>query len=121
MRGWEGWRGSVIPHASGANSVSVSVTPLAREGSEHQVPQWRGNAVPVPVVLEVVAHVLLAQPLSQHRLRRVVMHVVVRVVVGEVAEDEPGEDRVGRWRPEDQRVEEEEHGRERNAHGWWHH
>ena len=42
----------------------------------------------VLVVLEVVTHVQLAQALAEGRLRRLVMHVVVEHVIGEV--DPPG-------------------------------
>src|ERR1700752_5084348 len=68
---------------------------LARQGSEDDVPERGGDAVSVAVILEVVAHVLLPQAFPQLRLRGVVMQVIVGVVVGEVADDQAGEDRVG--------------------------
>jgi len=49
------------------------------------------------------------------------VHVVVRVVVDQVAEDEAGEERVGGGRAEDQREAEEEERRERDRDGRWHH
>jgi hypothetical protein len=50
----------------------------------------------------------------------VVVQVVVHVVVGEVAEDEPREGREGVRRPEDQHVEPEEESGERHADGGGH-
>jgi hypothetical protein len=73
------------------------------------------------VVLEVVAHVLLAQALAELGLRRVVVHVVVRVVVGQVADDEPGEERESVGHPEDQGEEAEEDRGEGDARGGRHH
>ena len=73
------------------------------------------------MILEVVAHVLLAQPLSQLGPRGVMVHVVVRVVVEQVSEDESSEDRVGAGRAEDQRVDPEEEGGERHADRRRHH
>jgi hypothetical protein len=73
------------------------------------------------VVLEVVAHVVGAQALPELRLRHVVMQVVVHVVVGQVARDEPGEDREGLGRPEDEDIEPEEESGERDADGRRHH
>ena len=62
--------------------VSGASGAFARQRAEDDVPERRGDAVAVAVVLEVVAHVLLAQPLAELRLRHEVVHVVVRVVVG---------------------------------------
>ena len=73
-----------------------SAAPDPRQGPEDDVPERRGDAEAVAVVLEVVAHVLLAQPLAELGLGHEVVHVVVRVVVDEVAGDEAAEDRVGR-------------------------
>ena len=41
------------------------VVPLAGKGAKDDVPQWGGDAKAVAVVLKVVAHVLLAQPLAE--------------------------------------------------------
>jgi hypothetical protein len=73
------------------------------------------------VILEVVAHVLLADPLAQLRLRRVVVDVVVGVVVAQVPEDESGEGRERVRSAEDQHVEPEEERGERDADGGRHH
>src|SRR3954452_12828767 len=42
---------------------NLRLAAFARQSPEDDVPEWRGDAVSVAVVLEVVAHVLLAQPL----------------------------------------------------------
>ena len=73
-----------------------------RQGAEDDVPQRRGDPVAVAVILEVVAHVLLPQAPAELGLRRVMVHVVVGVVVGQVAQDEAREDRVGGGGSEDQ-------------------
>src|SRR3954451_9649659 len=100
-----GGRESVTPTRRVCLRVRVSVTPLAREGSENDVPQRRGDAVAVPVVLEVVTHVLLANALAQVGSRLVMVHVVVRVVICEIADDESREDGIGRRGAEDQGVD----------------
>src|SRR4051795_7500690 len=51
---------------------------FARQGPKDDVPDWRGDAVSVAVVLKVVAHVLLAQPLTELGPGDEVVHVVVR-------------------------------------------
>ena len=99
----------------------LSGAALARQGAEDGVPERRGDAVAVAVVLEVVAHVLLAQPLAEVGLRHEVVHVVVRVVVDEVAGDEAAEEREGGRGAEDQREGEEEEGRQRDRHRGGHH
>ena len=55
------------------------------------------------VILEVVAHVLLAQPLAELRGRGVVVEIEVGVVVDQVTDHEAREQRVGGGRPEDHR------------------
>ena len=63
----------------------------------------------------MVAHVVGRAAASRVGLRHVVVQVVVRVVVGQVADDEAGEEREGVGRAEDQHVEPEEERRERDA------
>ena len=55
------------------------------------------------------------QLLAELSLRHVMVQVVMRVVVGQVAEDESGEGREGLRRPEDEHVQAEKDGRERDA------
>ena len=56
--------------------------------AEHVVPERRADAEAARVVLEVVAHVQLAQALPEARLRAVVMQVVMHHVVDQVAGQE---------------------------------
>ena len=62
------------------------ITQLAilRRGAEHVVPERCADAVAAVVVLEVVAHVQLAQPAAERRFGPVVVHVIVQHVVAEV-------------------------------------
>src|SRR5947208_731531 len=50
---------------------------ILRRGPEHVIPERRADAIAALVILEVVAHVQLAQSLAEPRLRTMVMHVVV--------------------------------------------
>src|SRR5437660_9309561 len=52
--------------------------------SEDAIPEWRADAVAALVVLEVMAHVQLAQALTEGRLRPVMVHVVVQHVVEQI-------------------------------------
>src|SRR4051794_2458283 len=67
---------------------------LAREGAEDRVPVRGAYAEAGRVVLEVVAHVQLAQALAHVRLRLVVVQEVVGHVVDQVARQETGPERV---------------------------
>src|SRR6185503_19526781 len=67
--------------------------PAPRGGAEHVVPPWRADAETARVVLEVVAHVQRAEPFAGARLRDVVVEVVVRHVVQQVAGEEAGAER----------------------------
>src|SRR2546423_12645952 len=46
------------------------VSPAARQRAEDDVPQRGGDAKTVAVILEVVAHVLLSQPLAEVQIGR---------------------------------------------------
>ena len=59
-----------------------------RRGAEDAVPERRRDAVGRAVVLEVVAHVVLAQPAPQSPARPGVVDVEVGEVVGQVAREE---------------------------------
>src|SRR6058998_1899675 len=93
--------GGEVNSGGGASAPSVPddsapvLAALARLRPEGVVPEGRGDAVAVAVVLEVVAHVVFAQALAEVRPGDEVVDVVVGVVVEEVAEDEAGEDGEG--------------------------
>src|SRR5687767_889568 len=72
---------------------SLLGAPAARSRAEDVVPPRGADAEPAAVVLEVVAHVELAQALARARPRLVVMKVVVRHVVQQVAAEEAGAER----------------------------
>src|SRR5665213_4271394 len=80
-------------------SAGAAATP--REGAEGHVPPGRADAVAVGVVLEVVAHVELAQsPLQAGAGVAVVMQREVEHVVDQIARQEPGAGRPGERRAE---------------------
>jgi hypothetical protein len=66
------------------------------------------------VVLEVVAHVQLAQAAAERGLRTVVVHVVVQHVVGQVARQEPGGEGQPAGRAEHEREDPQEQRRQRD-------
>src|SRR5207248_6455265 len=76
---------------------------LARSGRgpENVGPERSADSEAALVVLEVMAHVQLAQPSSERRRRAVMVHVVMEHVVGQV----PGEES----RPERQECRAAEH------------
>jgi probable F420-dependent oxidoreductase len=84
------------------------VAAVARQGAEHCVPDRGGDPEPEAVVLEVMAHVLLAQALADLAAGDEVMQPVVGVVVDEVAGDEAAEQREGQRGAEDEHEEAEE-------------
>ena len=67
----------------GRAALGPAAAPLRR--AEHVVPERGAHPEALRVVLEVVAHVQLAHELAEPRARTVVMHVVVRHVVHQVA------------------------------------
>ena len=82
--GGAGRRSGGLTRAPGRARV-VATAPRAAEGPEDAVPVRRADAVAVRVVLEVVAHVQLAQAPAGGRRRHAVVQVVVQLVVDEVA------------------------------------
>src|SRR5688572_4196061 len=88
---------------------------LARERPEHRVPDWRGNAESIAVVLEMVAHVLFAKTLAELGLRDGVMKVIVRVVVHEIPDEKACEEGKHRRHSEDQPEDPEEEERQWDA------
>src|SRR3954451_6487632 len=75
------------PDRSGAAAAGL------RRGAEDVIPVRSADPVAGVVVLEVMAHVQLAQLAPQARRRPVMVRVVMEHVVGQVARDEPAEDR----------------------------
>src|SRR4051812_22735499 len=66
-------------------SATCGLTPTAdMHGAEHAIPVRRADPEAALVVLEVMAHVQLPQPLADPRARRVVMQVVMDHVVSEI-------------------------------------
>src|SRR5215210_4532681 len=103
---------------SGITRCSV---PAPQRGAEHVVPERGADAEAACVVLEVVAHVELPHHLPEARLRTVVVQEVVRHVVDEVAEQEPGREDAPLRRAHHQHEQPEEPGRQRHAHRRRHH
>src|SRR4051812_6094762 len=90
-------------------------TATSRHGAEDVIPEGAGNAVAKAVILKVMAHVLFAQALSELGPGGVMVHVVVRVVVDQVAEDEPGEGGIRPGCAEHQDEQAQEDRRQGNA------
>src|SRR3954452_21207549 len=100
---WTGPRSAEIAETSEGERGSVAVSVLARSGlrppgavdrgAEDPVPVGSGDPVATGVVLEVVAHVELAQPAAEARARAVVMQRVMDHVVDQVAGEEAAAER----------------------------
>ena len=89
-------------------------------GSEDRIPERRANSEGSVVVLEVVAHVKLAQLATERGLRTVMVHVVMEHVVEEVTGEEPAPKDQPRAAWKDSPKEQQEAAREGDAGRGWH-
>src|SRR3954453_12342558 len=88
--------------------------------TEDVVPERGAYAKAARVVLEVMAHVQLVKQVAKTGPRLLVVHVVVRHVVGQIPREEAGSEEVSVRHPDREHEEPVEDGGQRHADRGWH-